>query len=138
MPAAASEKPARAPRPGRTAGRSRRCHTAGRSLANLPGDVHHHAAAADDLALHAQAFEQLDVFVSNLRQVLSQLLTATQVRQRNGQCIGHGQREFEIVAIGNHVGARGVYVNETDGAALAVDHVRAAAVSPSRFERRPN
>jgi len=68
---------------------------------NLLLHVCHQLAVADDLALHTQPFAKLQVLVADLIEVFGQLLLASEVFQRHRNGIGHGQREFQIVGVGD-------------------------------------
>ena len=81
----------------------------------------HQLAGADDFALHAEAFAELDVFVEDLVEVLGERLLAGEVVQRDGDRVGHGEGELEVVGVHGCAGVGGIEMDDAEDLAFAAD-----------------
>ncbi len=78
-------------------------------------------ALADDLALHAEPLAKLDVLVADLGEMLGQFLLPREVGQGNRHRVGHGQRELQVLGVGNVFGVGRVEMDQTEDHSAAAD-----------------
>ncbi len=94
---------------------------AGGGAADFVGDAGHQRAGADDFALHAQSLAQLQVFVAYLIEVFGQFLVPSEIVQRHGHGVGHGQGVFQVVGVGHAIVAGRIEVQQAHDARAAAN-----------------
>ena len=62
-------------------------------------------------------------------EVFGQLLLPGEIAEGQGDVVGHGQRELQIVGIGHAVGLRGIDVNQADDLAVLPDRAQMTLVA---------
>ena len=77
---------------------------AGRRAGDLLLNVGQHGAGADHFAFRAKLLPQLQDFAASLVEVFGQFLLLAEIANGQRHVVGDGQREFQIVWIGQSLG----------------------------------